>query len=46
MVKLAIPNAEACDALVDLIKEYGRWVDKEEEEDSAMAPPKEEAVAA
>lgn len=25
VVKRAIPNAEACDALVQLIKDYGRW---------------------
>jgi (E)-4-hydroxy-3-methylbut-2-enyl-diphosphate synthase len=30
VVKRAIPNADACDALVDLIKENGRWVDKDE----------------
>ena len=46
VVKRGIPNPEACDALVDLIKEYGRWVDKEEEGDSALAPPREEAVTA
>merc|ERR1719487_790643 len=31
VVKRAIPNEEACDALVELIKEYGRWQDKDEE---------------
>ena len=46
VVKRGIPNAEACDALVDLIKEYGRWVDKEEEEDTSLAPSKEETVTA
>ncbi|CAN0052244.1 unnamed protein product [Discosporangium mesarthrocarpum] len=30
MVRRAIPNEDACDALVDLIKEHGRWVEKEE----------------
>lgn len=25
VIKRAIPNEQACDALVDLIKEYGRW---------------------
>mmetsp|Transcript_5349 Transcript_5349/g.10479 ORF Transcript_5349/g.10479 Transcript_5349/m.10479 type:complete len:783 (-) Transcript_5349:272-2620(-) len=32
MVKKGIPNAEACDALIDLIKEHGRWVEPEEAE--------------
>jgi len=32
VVKRAIPNEEACDALVELIKEHGMWKDKEEEE--------------
>ena len=27
VVKRGIPNAEACDALVQLIKDYGRWQD-------------------
>lgn len=31
VVKRAIPNEEACDALIDLIKENGMWKDKEEE---------------
>jgi len=43
MVKKGIPNAEACDALVDLIKEHGRWVDpKDVSEDAA----KEDVVSA
>ncbi len=33
VVKRGIPNPEACDALVDLIKEYGRWVDIETSEE-------------
>ena len=38
VVKRAIPNEEACDALIDLIKENGMWKDKEEvEEDAAVA---------
>ena len=37
VVQKAIPNDDACDALVELIKEYGMWKDKEEE-------PEEEAV--
>jgi (E)-4-hydroxy-3-methylbut-2-enyl-diphosphate synthase len=32
VVRKGIPNADAVDALVDLIKEYGMWKDKEEEE--------------
>jgi len=32
MVKRGIPNEEACDELIELIKEYGKWKDKEEEE--------------
>merc|ERR1712161_125901 len=33
VVKRSIPNEEACDALVELIKEHGMWKDKEEEEE-------------
>ncbi|CAE7469373.1 ISPG [Symbiodinium natans] len=33
VVKRGIPSAEAVDALVDLIKEHGRWSDPVEEED-------------
>jgi len=29
VVKRAIPNELACDALVELIKENGRWVEKD-----------------
>nr|CEL66733.1 TPA: 4-hydroxy-3-methylbut-2-en-1-yl diphosphate synthase, related [Neospora caninum Liverpool] len=36
VVKRGIPSAEACDALVALIKQHGRWVD----------PPKESAESA
>jgi len=35
VVKRAIPNEEACDALIELIKENGMWKDKEEEEAEA-----------
>jgi len=42
VVRKSIPNAEAVDALIDLIKEYGMWKDKEEEE----SPEEEAAVAA
>jgi len=31
VVRRSIPNEEACDALVELIKENGMWKDKEEE---------------
>ena len=34
---------DACNQLVDLIKEHGRWVDKEELEEASEAP---QAVAA
>merc|ERR1712182_151324 len=30
VVKRGIPNDSACDALVDLIKEHGRWKDKDD----------------
>ena len=34
VVRRAIPNELACDALVELIKEHGMWKDKEEEEEA------------
>ena len=37
VVKRAIPNEKACDALVELIKEYGRWQDKPVENQAADA---------
>jgi len=40
VVRKSIPNDQAVDALIDLIKEYGMWKDKEEEES-----PEQEAVA-
>eukprot|EP00534_Pseudo-nitzschia_fraudulenta_P001938 CAMPEP_0201138534 /NCGR_PEP_ID=MMETSP0850-20130426/55978_1 /ASSEMBLY_ACC=CAM_ASM_000622 /TAXON_ID=183588 /ORGANISM="Pseudo-nitzschia fraudulenta, Strain WWA7" /LENGTH=755 /DNA_ID=CAMNT_0047409929 /DNA_START=140 /DNA_END=2407 /DNA_ORIENTATION=+ len=40
VVRKSIPNDEAVDSLVDLIKEYDMWKDKEEEEEE------EEAVVA
>merc|ERR1711871_1400405 len=47
VVKRGIPNAEACDALVDLIKENGRWQEKSEDEDAgADAMKEEESVSA
>jgi (E)-4-hydroxy-3-methylbut-2-enyl-diphosphate synthase len=39
VVKRNIPNAEACDALVELIKENGRWQDKETAEEQGEAAP-------
>lgn len=39
VVKRAIPNEQACDALVELIKENGRWVDipvEEKKEDALV----------
>lgn len=41
VVRKSIPNDEAVDALIDLIKEYGMWKDPEPEEAEAS----EEAVA-
>ena len=32
VVRRGIPNEEACDGLVELIKEHGMWKEKEEEE--------------
>eukprot|EP00466_Bigelowiella_natans_P002106 jgi/Bigna1/55745/estExt_Genewise1Plus.C_690009 len=43
MVKKGIPNAEACDALIELIKEHGRWVEPEPKEDLSAS---KEAVGA
>ncbi len=44
VVKRAIPMESACDQLVQLIKDHGRWVDppKEEEEQA----PAQQLVAA
>jgi (E)-4-hydroxy-3-methylbut-2-enyl-diphosphate synthase len=38
VVKKSIPNDQAVDALVDLIKEYGMWKDKEVEESTEESP--------
>lgn len=49
VVKRAIPNDDACDALVELIKEHGMWKDKEEDEEVAVEAGSDadvEAVAA
>jgi len=37
VVKRSIPNEEACDELIELIKTNGKWVDKEEEEEASEA---------
>ena len=36
VVKRGIDNDTACDELIQLIKDHGRWVDKEEEEDCLL----------
>ncbi|CEL93656.1 unnamed protein product [Vitrella brassicaformis CCMP3155] len=45
VVKRGIPNEEACDRLVDLIKEHGRWVEPPSEEEDQQEETKV-AVAA
>ena len=42
VVKRAIPNEVACDALVELIKEHGMWKDKEDEPEAAESQAVEE----
>ena len=37
VVRKGIPNADAVDALVQLVKDYGMWKDKEEEEEDEEA---------
>ena len=37
VVKRGIDNDTACDELIQLIKDHGRWVEKEEEEEEAAA---------
>ena len=37
VVKRSIPNEEACDALVELIKENGMWKEKDEDEPQQAA---------
>lgn len=37
LVQRGIPNEEACDALIDLIKANDRWVDKEPAEEEVVA---------
>lgn len=43
VVRKSVPSDEAVDSLIDLIKEYGMWKDKEEAEEETEA---EEVVAA
>lgn len=38
LVRRGIPNEQACDALIDLIKENGRWVEKQSSEDQVEVP--------
>lgn len=37
LVQRGIPNEEACDALIDLIKANDRWVEKEPAEEEVVA---------
>ena len=46
VVKRAIPNEVACDALVELIKEHGMWKDKEDEPEAEDAAVESGPVAA
>ena len=46
VVQRAIPNEEACDALIQLIKDNGMWEDKEEAEEGEEEAAEAEAVAA
>ena len=46
VVQRAIPNEEACDALIELIKDNGMWEDKEEAEEGEEEAAEAEAVAA
>eukprot|EP00922_Rhytidocystis_sp_ex-Travisia-forbesii_P060189 GHVS01089201.1.p1 GENE.GHVS01089201.1~~GHVS01089201.1.p1 ORF type:complete len:837 (-),score=115.60 GHVS01089201.1:418-2661(-) len=46
MVQKGIPNEEACDKLIQLIKDHGRWVEPPEEQESSGATASSERVAA
>ena len=46
VVQRAIPNEEACDALIQLIKDNDMWEDKEEAEEGEEEAAEAEAVAA
>lgn len=37
LVRRGIPNEKACDALIQLIKDHGRWVEKEPVEEEVPA---------
>ena len=37
VVRKAIPSEQACDELIQLIKDNGRWVDKEESAEAVAA---------
>lgn len=37
LVQRGIPNEEACDALIQLIKDHGRWMEKEPVEEEVPA---------
>lgn len=37
LVQKGIPNEQACDALIELIKDNDRWVDKDEVEEEVPA---------
>lgn len=38
VVRRAIPMESACDQLIELIKEHGRWMDKDDEEQDHLVP--------
>ena len=42
--RCSIPNDDACDALVELIKEHGMWKDKEEDDEEDELADSEEEV--
>ena len=46
VVKRNIPNDDACDALVQLIKDNGMWKEKEEDNPEGDVAEPEAAVAA
>lgn len=45
LVRRGIPNEEACDALIDLIKENGRWVEKDVPAEASPVEAPVEAAA-
>jgi len=46
VVRRAIPNELACDELVSLIKEYGRWIDPRPVEEASPSSSSKEEVNA